>query len=61
MPLILARYGGHMPLIPAVEGLRQVDVGDFGGQPSLHSDFQERQSYVERPCLNQRKQNQSVN
>jgi hypothetical protein len=41
----------HMPLILALGRQRQVDFWD-GGQPGLHSEFQDSQSYTEKPCLN---------
>ena len=39
-----------MPVIPALGRQRQVDFW-VRGQPGLHSEFQERQGYTEKPCL----------
>jgi hypothetical protein len=40
----------HTPLIPALGRQRQVDFWDWG-QPGLQSEFQDSQSYTEKPCL----------
>jgi hypothetical protein len=39
-----------MPLIPALEGKRSVDLW-VQVQPSLQSEFQHSQGYTEKPCL----------
>jgi hypothetical protein len=45
------------PLIPALWRQRQVD---FWGQPGLQSEFQDSQSYTEKPCLKKPK-NKKIN
>jgi hypothetical protein len=40
----------HTPLIPALGRQRQADFW-VGGQPGLHSEFQDSQDYTEKPCL----------
>jgi hypothetical protein len=40
----------HTPLIPALGRQRQVDFW-VRGQPSLQSEFQDSQGYIEKPCL----------
>jgi hypothetical protein len=44
-----------MPLIPALGRQRQVDFWVWG-QPGLQSEFQDRQDYTEKPCLEKQKQ-----
>jgi hypothetical protein len=39
-----------MPLIPALGRQRQADFC-VRGQPGLQSEFQDSQSYTEKPCL----------
>jgi hypothetical protein len=39
-----------MPLIPALGRQRQADFL-VRGQPGLQSEFQDSQSYTEKPCL----------
>jgi hypothetical protein len=39
-----------MPLIPALRRQRQVDFW-VRGQPGLQGEFQDSQSYTEKPCL----------
>jgi hypothetical protein len=39
-----------MPLIPALGRQRQADFW-VQGQPGLQSEFQDSQSYTEKPCL----------
>jgi hypothetical protein len=39
-----------MPLIPALGRQRQADFW-VRGQPGLHSEFQDSQGYIEKPCL----------
>ena len=39
-----------MPLIPAFGRQRQADFW-VQGQPSLQSEFQDSQGYIEKPCL----------
>jgi hypothetical protein len=46
----------HMPLILALGRQRQADFW-VRGQPGLQSEFQDNQSYTEKPCL--RKQNKT--
>jgi hypothetical protein len=46
----LARQWGHTPLIPALGRQRQADFW-VQGQPGLQSEFQDSQSYTEKPCL----------
>lgn len=43
-----------MPLIPAVARQRQVDLCEIDAY-SINKEFQDSQSYVERPCLKQNK------
>jgi hypothetical protein len=43
------------PLIPALGRQRQVDFWVWG-QPGLQSEFQDSQSYTEKPCLQKQKQ-----
>jgi hypothetical protein len=40
----------HTPLIPALGRQRQADFWVWG-QPGLQSEFQDSQSYTEKPCL----------
>jgi hypothetical protein len=40
----------HMPLIPALGRQRQMDFWVWG-QPALQSEFQDSQSYTQKPCL----------
>jgi hypothetical protein len=40
----------HTPLIPALRRQRQANVW-VRGQPGLQSEFQDSQSYTEKPCL----------
>jgi hypothetical protein len=47
-----------MPLIPALGRQRQADFW-VQGQPGLQSDFQDSQSYTEKPCLE--KPNKQIN
>jgi hypothetical protein len=44
------------PLIPALGRQRQVDFS-VRGQPSLQNEFQDSQSYTEKPCLEKPKIN----
>lgn len=46
-----SRFKSCKSLIPAVVRQRQGDLCEFKASPSLHSKFQESQSYRERPCL----------
>jgi hypothetical protein len=46
----MARQWWHTPLIPALGRQRQVDFW-VRGQPGLQSEFQDSQSYTEKPCL----------
>jgi hypothetical protein len=48
----------HKPLIPALGGQRQVDFW-VRSQPGLQSEFQDSQSYTEKPCLKKTKTNQN--
>jgi hypothetical protein len=41
----------HTPLIPALRRQGQADFW-IGGQPGLQGEFQDSQSYTEKPCLN---------
>jgi hypothetical protein len=43
-----------MPLIPALGRQRQADFS-VGGQPGLHSMFQDSQGYTEKLCLKKNK------
>ena len=45
-----SRAWWHTPLIPALGRQRQVDFW-VRGQPGLQSEFQDSQSYTEKPCL----------
>jgi hypothetical protein len=48
------------PLIPALGRQRQVDFW-VRGQPGLQSEFQDSQSYTEKPCLkNKTQKNQQL-
>jgi hypothetical protein len=40
----------HTPLIPVLGRQRQADFWVWG-QPGLQSEFQDSQSYAEKPCL----------
>jgi hypothetical protein len=42
------------PLIPALGRQRQADFW-VRGQPDLQSEFQDRQGYTEKPCLEKQK------
>jgi hypothetical protein len=53
----IARQWWHTPLIPALGRQKQADFW-VQGQPGLQSEFQDSQSYTEKPCL-KRKQKQS--
>ena len=44
----------HTPLIPALRRHRQADFG-VRGQPGLQSEFQNSQSYTEKPCVQRNK------
>jgi hypothetical protein len=46
-----------MPLIPALGRQRQADFW-VRGQPGLQSEFQDSQSYTEKPCLEKKKKQQ---
>jgi hypothetical protein len=46
----LAQQWWHTPLIPALGRQRQVDLWVWY-QPGLQSEFQDSQSYTEKPCL----------
>jgi hypothetical protein len=46
-----------MPLIPALGRQRQVDFW-VRGQSGLQSEFQDSQSYTEKPCLEKQKKKQ---
>jgi hypothetical protein len=46
-----------MPLMPAPGRQNQVDFWVWG-QSCLHSEFQDSQSYTEKPCLKKQKQKQ---
>jgi hypothetical protein len=46
-----------MPLIPALGRQRQADFWVWG-QPGLQSEFQDSQSYIEKPCLEKKKKNE---
>jgi hypothetical protein len=46
-----------MPLIPALGRQRQVDFWVWG-HPGLQSEFQDSQSYTEKPCLKKQKTKQ---
>jgi hypothetical protein len=46
--------GQWWPLIPALGRQRQVDFW-VQGQPGLQSEFQDRQDYTEKPCLEKTK------
>ena len=48
------RVWWHTPLIPALGRQRQVDFW-VRGQPGLQSEFQDSQSYKEKPCLEKTK------
>jgi hypothetical protein len=48
------------PLIPALRRQRQTDFR-VRGQPGLQSEFQDSQSYTEKPCLEKQKQKQTNN
>jgi hypothetical protein len=45
-----------MPLVPALGRKRKADFWVWG-QPDLQGEFQDSQSYTEKPCLEKRKQN----
>jgi hypothetical protein len=49
-----------MPLIPALRRQRQADFW-VRGQPGLQSEFQDSQSYTEKPRLKKQKQKQKQN
>ena len=44
-----------MPLIPALGRQRQADFS-VRGHPGLKSEFQDSQSYIEKPCLEKSKE-----
>jgi hypothetical protein len=46
-----------MPLIPTLRRQREVDFW-VQGHPGLQSEFQDSQSYTEKPCLQKNKQQQ---
>jgi hypothetical protein len=46
-----------MPLIPALGRQRQADFW-VRGQPGLQSEFQDSQSYTEKPCLKKKNKQQ---
>jgi hypothetical protein len=48
--MIVAWQWWHTPLIPALGRQRRVDFC-VRGQPGLWSEFQDSQSYTEKPCL----------
>jgi hypothetical protein len=52
-----ARQWWRTPLIPALGRQRQADFW-VRGQPGLQSEFQDSQSYTEKPCLEKQKQKQ---
>jgi hypothetical protein len=45
-----------MPLIPALERQRQVDLCEFEDTLTLQSEFQNSQDYTKKPCLIKQKQ-----
>ena len=45
----------HIPLTPALESQRQVDL-HVRGQSGLQKEFQDSQDYMEKPCLEANKQ-----
>jgi hypothetical protein len=49
----------HTPLIPALERQRQADFWVWG-QPDLQSEFQDNQSYTEKPCLQKKQTNKQT-
>jgi hypothetical protein len=49
-----------MPLIPALGRQRQADFW-VRGQPGLQSEFQDSQSYTEKPCLKNKQTNKQTN
>jgi hypothetical protein len=53
---ILNRAWWRTPLIPALGRQRQADFW-VPGQPGLQSEFQDSQSYTEKPCLEKPKEN----
>ena len=48
-----------MPLNPALGRQRQEDFG-VRGHPGLQSEFQDSQSYTQKPCLEKKKKNSDV-
>jgi hypothetical protein len=52
--LTIAGQCWRMPLIPALGKQKQVDFW-VRDQPSLQSEFQDSQSYTEKPCLEKQK------
>jgi hypothetical protein len=52
---ILSWVWWRMPLIPALGRQKQADFW-VPGQPGLQSEFQDSQSYTEKPCLEKQKQ-----
>jgi hypothetical protein len=48
------------PLIPALSRKRQADFW-VRGQPGLQSEFQDSQSYTEKPCLEKKQTNKKLN
>jgi hypothetical protein len=50
----------HTPLIPALRRQRQADFR-VRGQPGLQSEFQDSQSYTEKPCLEKPKPTNQTN
>jgi hypothetical protein len=49
----------HMPLIPALGSQKQADFW-VQGQPNLQSEFQDSQSYTEKPCLEKQNKKQKT-